>query len=235
MQLGKTLVGVIVGGAVGIGAMFLASTHHGWDGYWMAIVVALFIGLAVRWLTAGSGRASYFRGAITGVVSILLFIAGQYVTAQILTRGEAAKPIGAQLSDVHAAASADADDSGEHATEHEDAAAGASNDADAADPPADATTESTVPAEETAVTATESVADEANAPAEDMPQQPVAPPHTGANQRMPGSSTTDLVWLVIAALVGYSLGRGKDRPATSGDSPDDNKSLAPNRSVPPSD
>lgn len=248
MQLGRTIIGVIIGGAVGIGAMFLASTHHGWDGYWMAIVVAICIGLAVRWLTASSGRASYFRGALTGLVSILAFIAGQYATAQLLTRGSEAKTIGADFPAVQAGTRVEgANPSAENSSATEDPAD--TNEASAAATGNDAANDA---AGET-IAAQPGAADEPAAP-ESAPQpeteepagdravpgvnvEPAALP--GANNpapRMPGSSTLDLVWLGIAALVGYSLGRGKERPdGGRAGSADDSSSFVPNRSMPPSD
>jgi hypothetical protein len=46
-------------------------------------------------------------------------------------------------------------------------------------------------------------------------------------------TTMDLLWLCIASLIGYSLGRGSEgKPNSAADSPDN---YAPDRSMPPSD
>lgn len=248
MQLGKTLVGILIGGAVGIGAMFLASTQHGWDGYWMAIVVALCIGLAVRWLTAGSGRASYVRGALTGLLSILAFIAGQYATAQLLTRGSEAATIGADFRGAPARPRGeDSQPTAENSNAAEEPAG--TNDASVTATEGDAANDvagdtSAVPpgavdepAAPESARQPETVEPAGDRAAQPVNREPAALP--GANRpapRMPGSSSLDLVWLGIAALVGYSLGRGKEQPVGGrAGSADDNSAYAPDRSVPPSD
>src|ERR1043166_9337125 len=69
MQFGKTLVGAIIGGALGIGLLILVYLQFGIDKMWMAIPVAVLTGLGVRMVVATSGHASYLRGAITKAVA----------------------------------------------------------------------------------------------------------------------------------------------------------------------
>ncbi|HEX2475482.1 MAG TPA: hypothetical protein VHK01_12085 [Lacipirellulaceae bacterium] len=99
MQLGKSLVGAIIGGLVGI-ALCIAITKlsGGWDTMWLAIPVALVTGLGVRWMATTKGHPSYARGALTAIIAIAAFLASFPIAAQITTQGAAARPINAQAS-----------------------------------------------------------------------------------------------------------------------------------------
>jgi len=116
MQLGKALVGALVGGVIGIGlCIAVYYLTGGWDKAWLAIPVALLTGLGVRWMVNTKGHPSYARGALTALVAVLAFLAFYPVAAMLTTRASA-RPIVAQ---------------GDAARPGEDAA-------DAADAPADA-------------------------------------------------------------------------------------------------
>jgi hypothetical protein len=216
MQLGKTLVGAIIGGALGIVVLLFVQHHHGWDGYWMALPVALLTGLGVRLAAKVKGHPSYLRGALTGLLSIALFIAGQYVVAQVVTRGAAAKPVPTQESVVRPAAD-EANTENEAAAIEEPAAAPQTQDQEAAEPAAD---EQAAPAD-----------DERTGPVEGVGQAPMIARTPLAKQW----TTMDLLWLCIAALIGYSLGRGSEPSSKNVETRDDNAPAAPNRSMPPSD
>ncbi len=62
MQFGKTLVGAIIGAAIGVGLLLAAGLLFGWDGFWLAIPFAIVTGLGVRLFAATKGHASYARG-----------------------------------------------------------------------------------------------------------------------------------------------------------------------------
>jgi hypothetical protein len=230
MQLGKSLVGAIIGGALGIAVLWFVQHHHGWDDYWMAIPVALLTGLGVRFVANVKGHPSYLRGALIGLLSIALFIAGQFVIAQVATRGAAAKPIPTQgpLMRPITNEAATEDD----AAAAEEAPAGPSaRDEEEQEPAADEQPQSAADDE------TQPVADE---PAQQATEERIGTADGGGQAqgvaRTPLAkqwTTVDLVWLCIAALIGYVLGRGSEaKPHTAADSRDPH---APDRSMPPSD
>jgi hypothetical protein len=83
MQLGKTLVGAIIGAAVGIGVMVVAYLV-GFDKVWIAIAVALLTGFGVR-MAAARGNPSYLRGAITVVLALGAYFGGLAITKTVAT------------------------------------------------------------------------------------------------------------------------------------------------------
>jgi hypothetical protein len=83
MQLGKTLVGAIIGGALGIGLLIAVYLLFGIDKMWMAIPVALLTGFGVRMVAATSGRASYLRGAITVLLAMGAYLGGLAITRAV--------------------------------------------------------------------------------------------------------------------------------------------------------
>jgi hypothetical protein len=218
MQLGKSLVGAFVGGALGIVVLWFVQHHHGWDDYWMALPVALLTGLGVRFAANVKGHPSYLRGALTGLLSIAMFILGQYVVAQVATRGAAAKPVPTQdpIQRPVANEAATGNEDGEAADEGETPAPPA-QDEEAAQPTTDQQPQPAA-GEQSEDTSTEGVGG-GPVPA----RAPLAKQWT----------TMDLLWLCIAALIGYSLGRGSEgKPHEAADSRDN---YSPDRSMPPSD
>jgi hypothetical protein len=197
MQLGKSFVGALVGGAVAIAALIGIHMATGWDKAWLAILVAIVTGLGVRWAAETHGHASYARGALTALIAILAFLAWYPIQAQITVRGNVAKPI---LPDSRAAAPAAADV--EEATESP-----APSDADQA----------AVPAETDA-------APVATAAAQPAGESTAVVPGGLARPRSQQFSTWDFLWLCFAGLIAYELGRGT-APAASATgaigSPDD--------------
>ena len=83
MQFGKTLVGAIIGAALGIGLLIAVYLLAGIDKMWMAIPVAILTGLGVRMVAATSGHASYLRGAITVVLAMAAYLGGLAVTRAV--------------------------------------------------------------------------------------------------------------------------------------------------------
>ncbi len=166
MQLGKTLVGAVIGAALGIGLLVAIYLLFRMDDVWLAIPVAILTGLGVRTLVSTSGHASYVRGAITGVLALAAYLGGWWVAAQVATQlASAAQSKQLPLADTTEPAE-DADDTGA-----EPAAA-------------------------------------APAPV-DRPIPAARPSGAGMAKTLPpGQSPWDYVWLGIAALVAYELGRG---------------------------
>ncbi|HEX3601492.1 MAG TPA: hypothetical protein VHU84_15180, partial [Lacipirellulaceae bacterium] len=83
MQFGKSLLGAILGAAVGIA--FLFALYRFSDGFWSAIPFALITGLGVRMLATTAGHASYARGALTMVLALAAYIGGLSLVAKVAT------------------------------------------------------------------------------------------------------------------------------------------------------
>src|SRR5262245_12435410 len=93
MQLGKSLVGAIIGAAVGI-ALLIAVTHFKQlDQTWLSIVVAILVGLGVRAMVSTTGHASYLRGALTGILALAAYFGGMQLYSQLAQRGILAKKL----------------------------------------------------------------------------------------------------------------------------------------------
>src|SRR4051812_49567571 len=76
MQPARTLIGAIVGAALGIAVLYAAYRFAGRDEFWLSIPFALLTGLGVRFALAGTARASYLRGAITAVLALAADLGG---------------------------------------------------------------------------------------------------------------------------------------------------------------
>jgi len=182
MQLGKTLVGAIIGGALGIAALIAVQHFTGFDKAWLAILVAVLTGLGVRAMVSTQGHASYLRGAITAILVLAAYWGATEIYSQLVTRGILAK----RLVIERPAAAADNED--------------------AADQPADGDADA--------------VAVEAEVERRELFARPDAAPGEWP-RKMPGASPWDYVAMIIAALVGYELGRGSSAAKTSPPEPED--------------
>lgn len=164
MQLGKSLVGGIIGAALGIGLLVAIYLLFALDHVGLAVPVAILTGLGVRTMVSTSGHASYARGAITGLLALAAYVGGWYLVADLATRRARAAP--KPPTPVTAVDSADAGE------------------------PSDAPVVEAPPVQERA---------------------PVRANPSGAATRKavaPGQNPMDYIWLGIAALVAYELGRG---------------------------
>ena len=164
MQLGKALIGAIIGAALGIGLLIAVYLLFQIDHVALAIAVALLTGLGVRTLVSTSGHASYTRGALTGVLALAACVGGWLLVAEVAKARAAAAPKRSVI------------------------AAPKTDDKEAGD---------------------------TGAPAGDAPvveqARPVDRGPSGAampKAATPGQNPLDYVWLAIAALVAYELGRG---------------------------
>ena len=96
MQLGKTIVGAIIGAAVGIGMLVAVYVAMGIDRFWLAIPFAIITGLGVRMLVSTAGHPSYARGVLTMLLALAAYVAGWMIVAKVATARatrEPAKPI----------------------------------------------------------------------------------------------------------------------------------------------
>jgi hypothetical protein len=168
MQLGRAVIGAIIGAAVGIGmlvAIYLSPLQL--DAVWLAIPVAVLTGLGVRMMVSTWGHASYLRGAITGVLALGAYLVGWWVVAQVAT----------QRANANTELRTEKMPAVEQPAESNDAA--------------------------------EDSKDEETVEAAKAPEHPG--PAAGAAVRKslpPGQSPWDYIWLGVAALIAYELGRG---------------------------
>jgi hypothetical protein len=183
MELGKTLVGAVIGAVVGIGILLAAYLLARQQGMWLAIPVALATGLGVRALVATKGHASIVRGAITLVLALLAYMGGWLVVAAVANSMAASTPS-------RPAAQAKAD---------------AAKDEPPGDATADAPADAAPPEQKAVVT------------------RPRMAPSRGLPKATPGNNPLDFVWLGIAALIAYELGRGTGfaKPGGGPESADD--------------
>jgi hypothetical protein len=165
MQLGKALIGAIIGAALGVGLLAAVYLVFKIDHVALAIAVALLTGLGVRALVSTSGHASYARGALTGVLALAAYVAGWMLVAELAKARAAAAPKPAPV-------------------------------VARAEQPASDEPEATRPAGDAAVMPDARQVDRSTA-ASNMPK-------AGA----PGQNPLDYLWLAIAGLVAYELGRG---------------------------
>lgn len=176
MQLGKSLVGAIIGAAVGIALLIAVQHFKQIDQTWLSIVVAILVGLGVRAMVSTSGHPSYLRGALTGILALAAYFGGMQLYSQLAQRGILAKKLAA--------------------------------------PPVAA------PQVEGGAATTEAEVDGVPVPVE-----PAASPVPSARPQLvdmqkggpaqPGSPW-DYVWLIVAALIAYELGRGSDQAVPKG-------------------
>ena len=93
MQLGKALIGAVVGSAIGIVLILAIYYAIALDHTALAILVAVCAGLGVRALVTTTAHVSYLRGVLTCVVAILAFAASKFLIADLAARGAFAKPM----------------------------------------------------------------------------------------------------------------------------------------------
>jgi hypothetical protein len=208
MQFTRALVGAVIGGAVGAAMLVAAYFLFGSEHTALAIVVALLVGVGVRMMVTTRGHASYVRGALTAVLAIAAFMVGKFVVAEIASRQIvtfAQQPVRASLPPAPAGEASDEQGAAEEspATEEQGTAAeSAATDAQAA-------------TEEQASASSEALGEQAGEMT--LQQREVAGESVqlraeGPVRRPPRAqyafSTWDFIWLSVAALVAYELGRG---------------------------
>jgi len=83
MQFKKSLVGALVGGAIGVGVLVAAFFLFGTQHTSFALVIAVLVGLGVRMMVSTKGHASYLRGALTALIAVAAFVGGNFLVAQL--------------------------------------------------------------------------------------------------------------------------------------------------------
>jgi hypothetical protein len=130
MGVGPTLLGGIVGAAVGVGLHTLLETGmlgKPIEASWFAIVIGLLTGLGVRQANRTHMERSYLRGALSGLIALAAIYGSTVVIAEVAKRRDkamVAKPV---------AAAGEADEASEEAADGDEAAV-----AEAETPTADA-------------------------------------------------------------------------------------------------
>lgn len=185
--IGPTLIGGLVGAAIGIGLHLALEVGANYEAPWFAILTGLATGLGVRAATKNSApRVSYARGALTSLIALAAIVATVPLISMALdmkSGAEEKKPL-PEVAQAEGNATDGAADG--------EAAAGE----DGADEPA--------------------AADDAAAVAAD-PAKAGAAPSKGKMTLTRGDFNPNLfLFMVLGALVAYPLGRGSDpdsRPA----------------------
>jgi hypothetical protein len=239
MQLGKSLVGAVIGGLVGAAVCVAITKFTGWDKMWLAILVALLTGIGVRMLVDTRGHASYARGALTAILAIAAYFLSFWASTLITTKGAAAREINAQAGVRQAAADDAADDNAADDAADNDAADGEAADTDDAADTDAADGIAADAADDEAENADDRAANDNAAVAQAATQQRTdRAAGLARNQRQQAWSPWDIAALILAALVAYQLGRGSEGPrayATDGSVRDDEPAPVRPGQYPPSD
>jgi hypothetical protein len=166
----------------------------GTDKSWLAIIVALITGLGVRSMVSTAGHPSYLRGALTGLLALAAYYGGTQLYSELATRGflEKKRPLPpVAATDTEGTAEVEREAEGEAAAEGEGAKTEAEADGVA------------VPVEPVA-------------PAPPAGTTVVRDPGIPKGLQMQAPSPWDYVWLTVAALIAYELGRGSSTVAPRG-------------------
>jgi hypothetical protein len=105
MGVGPTLLGGIVGAAVGVGLHTLLETGmlgKPIEASWFAIVIGLLTGLGVRQANRTHMERSYLRGAISGLIALAAIYGSTVVIAEVMKKRDqavAVKPAAAAADD----------------------------------------------------------------------------------------------------------------------------------------
>lgn len=218
MQLGKSLLGALLGAIVGVIVLIAIHMQWGIDKNWLAIPVAILTGLGVRALATTYGHESYLRGAITALIALGAFMFGMDRAAKIAV-SRAADANATSFPEVKAPPldAPEATEPEKPSTDPATPADPSSSAEDAAKP-----TEEAQPSNATADTTADPPVDppadaapSAEAPSQQAPKRPLAQVQkVGGNEKIlalnPAQqpSAIDYVWLAVAGLVAYQLGRG---------------------------
>jgi hypothetical protein len=91
MGLGATLVGAIVGAAVGVGLHQFLEVGMQMEASWFFIVIGLLTGLGVRQANKAHMGVSYLRGAISGLVALGAIVLSIYLVSILMAKRDTAK------------------------------------------------------------------------------------------------------------------------------------------------
>ena len=105
MGVGPTLLGGVVGAAVGVGLHTLLETGmlgKPVEASWFAIVIGLLTGLGVRQANRTHMERSYLRGAISGIIALAAIYGSTVLIAEIMKKRDlavATKPAASAAAD----------------------------------------------------------------------------------------------------------------------------------------
>jgi hypothetical protein len=108
MQFAKSLIGGIIGAAIGIALLF--AIYRFSDGFWSAVPFAILTGLGVRMAVNTAGHASYARGALTAILALAAYIGGLSLVAAVTTASARAPVAHAAAADESSKGSGDSED-----------------------------------------------------------------------------------------------------------------------------
>lgn len=90
MNLGRTLVGGLIGAAVAIGIYVALMLGTGNSAVWFPVVTGALVGFGVMQACKTDGNRSYARGAISGLIAAAAMLGGDLVAKEVLTKKAAA-------------------------------------------------------------------------------------------------------------------------------------------------
>lgn len=85
MNLGRTLVGGLIGAAVAIG-IYVALLLGGQTASWFPVVTGALVGFGVMQVCKTAGNPSYARGAISGLIAAAAMLGGDLIAKEVLTK-----------------------------------------------------------------------------------------------------------------------------------------------------
>jgi hypothetical protein len=206
MQVGRTLLGAILGAAVGTAMLMAVYLTTGHDLVWLVIPFAIVTGLGVRLVETTIGHVSYARGALTALVAILGYI-GAWACASQVMAVRAHAPRAGVVAETTAA------DAGDAAIEQERDAPERERDATEldGDTPAPNATATVSPAD--GATSAETPATRPGpSRGPEMPPTPAASKLTTTTRRI--YRPIDIACMAVAAFIAYQFGRGTAAPAS---------------------
>lgn len=116
-RLAPTLVGALIGAAIGVGLHLVLETGiagtRPYEAIWFALIIGLLTGFGVRMANKGHMGRSYARGAVSGVVALAAIVISTFLISRVMATREIAKP----GKPVAAAAQAEGDEAPEDAAD----------------------------------------------------------------------------------------------------------------------
>lgn len=114
MRLGPTLVGGVIGAAVGMGLHLIVEMTTGAEAPWFAIIIGLMTGLGVHQANKSlAGNVSYLRGAVTAAIALGAIVGSTPLISKVVTRrgtaAAAAKAVAVKADDAATADEATTD------------------------------------------------------------------------------------------------------------------------------
>lgn len=96
MRFGPTIVGGLVGAAIGVALHLALEVFGGIEAPWFAIIIGLLTGLFVRKFDKScAGHVSYVRGALAGLIAMGAIVGSSYLLLAVLANS--ARVAGAQV------------------------------------------------------------------------------------------------------------------------------------------